>query len=149
MNYSTYLKEMFSLPFPFPGHLPDPEIDVGSPALAGGFFTTAPPGKPISNNCSYTNQIMKIQLVMKSVARSLDILQHLMKIRSDHITSVQSLSHVQLFMTMNRSTPGLPVHHQLLELTQTHFFSHLKSFLASGSFQMSQPFASGGQSIGV
>ena len=111
---------MFSLPFPFPGHLPDPEIDVGSPALAGGFFTTAPPGKPISNNCSYTNQIMKIQLVMKSVARSLDILQHLMKIRSDHITSVQSLSHVQLFMTMNRSTPGLPVHHQLLELTQTH-----------------------------
>ena len=95
-------------------------IELWFPALSGEFFTTAPPGKPISNNCSYTNQIMKIQLVMKSVARSLDILQHLMKIRSDHITSVQSLSHVQLFMTMNRSTPGLPVHHQLLELTQTH-----------------------------
>ena len=34
----------------------------------------------ISNNYSYTNQIMKIQLVIKSVTQSLDILQHLMKI---------------------------------------------------------------------
>ena len=36
-------------------------------------------------------------------------------------SSVQSLSCVQLFVTpMNRSTPGLPVHHQLPEFTQTH-----------------------------
>ena len=34
--------------------------------------------------------------------------------------SVQSLSHVQLCDPMNRSTPGLPVHHQLPEFTQTH-----------------------------
>ena len=33
------------LSFPFPGHLPDPGIDPRSPALAGGFFTTKPPGK--------------------------------------------------------------------------------------------------------
>ena len=64
---------------------------------------------------------------------------------------------------MNRSTPGLPVHYQLLEFTQTHIhrvrdaisssviplFSCLQSFPASGSFQMSQLFTSGGQSIGV
>ena len=66
---------------------------------------------------------------------------------------------------MDCSTPGLPVHHQLSEFTQTHvlrvgdtiqpshpllsFHSHLQSFPASGSFQMSQFFASGGQSIGV
>ena len=66
---------------------------------------------------------------------------------------------------MNCSTPGLPVHHQLPESTQTHvhqvgdaiqpshpivpFFSSPQSFPASGSFKMSQPFASGGQSIGV
>ena len=65
---------------------------------------------------------------------------------------------------MDCSTPGFPVHHQLLELTQIHvhhvgdaiqplnplssFSSHLQSFPASGSFQMSQFFASGGQSIG-
>ena len=60
---------------------------------------------------------------------------------------------------MNRSTPGLPVHHQLPEFTQTHvhgvgdepshpvfpFSSRPQSFPASGSFQMSQLFASGGQ----
>ena len=63
---------------------------------------------------------------------------------------------------MNRSTPGLPVHHQLLESTQTHVHCHPiissyvitfsscpQSFPASGSFQMSQLFSSGGQSIGV
>ena len=66
---------------------------------------------------------------------------------------------------MNHSTPGLPVHHQLLELTQTQVrlsqwchptisfsvipFSCLQSFPASGSFQMIQFFTSSGQSIGV
>ena len=65
---------------------------------------------------------------------------------------------------MNHSTPGLPVHHQLPESTQTHVHwvgdaiklthplsssSPALSFPTSGSFQMSQPFASGGQRIGV
>ena len=37
------------------------------------------------------------------------------------VASVQSLSHVQLFVDpVNRSTPGLPVHHHLSEFTQTH-----------------------------
>ena len=61
------------------------------------------------------------------------------------------------------STPRFPVLHQLLELAQTHVYrvgdatqpsvvpvsSRLQSFPASGSFLMSQFFASGGQSIGV
>ena len=37
------------LPFPIPGHLPDPGIkpeSLASPTLAGGFFTTVSPGKP-------------------------------------------------------------------------------------------------------
>ena len=64
---------------------------------------------------------------------------------------------------MDCSTIGLPVHHQLLELTQAQCpFSHptisssvvpfsscLQSFPASGSFQMSHLFTSSGQSIGV
>ena len=66
---------------------------------------------------------------------------------------------------MDCSTSGFPVHHQLLEFTQTHvhwvsdaiqpshsvtpFSSYLQSFPASGSFLMSQFFTSGGQSIGV
>ena len=65
---------------------------------------------------------------------------------------------------MNCSTPGLPVHHQLPEFTQTHVhqvgdaiqpsypvipFSCPQSLPASESFPVSQLFASGGQSIGV
>ncbi|MES7570314.1 hypothetical protein U6W33_12180, partial [Cutibacterium acnes] len=41
----------FSRPFPSPGDLSDPGIEpvfLASPALAGRFFTTEPPGKPIS-----------------------------------------------------------------------------------------------------
>ena len=37
------------LPFPTPGDLSNPEIkplSPASPALAGGFFTAEPPGKP-------------------------------------------------------------------------------------------------------
>ena len=33
------------LPFPSQGDLPNPGIKLPSPALAGGFFTTEPPGK--------------------------------------------------------------------------------------------------------
>ena len=65
---------------------------------------------------------------------------------------------------MDYSMPSFPVPHHLLEFAQTHvhwigdaiqpshpsvvpFSSHLQSFPASGSFQMSQFFVSGGQSI--
>ena len=34
------------LPFPTPGDFTNLEIELKSPALAGGFFTTEPPGKP-------------------------------------------------------------------------------------------------------
>ena len=36
------------LPFPSPGDFPDPGIKPTSPALAGGFLTTEPPGKPFT-----------------------------------------------------------------------------------------------------
>ena len=86
------------------------------------------------------------------------------------LLSVQFTSVTQSYLTlcnpMECSTPGFPVHHQLLEPTQTHvhcigdaiqlshplvipFSSHLQSFPASGSFPMSWFFASGGQSVGV
>ena len=69
-------------------------------------------------------------------------------------SSLQFLSCVLLFATpynpMDHSNPGFPVHHKLLEITQTHahqwchpttsssvihFSSHLQSFPASGNFQ--------------
>ena len=85
------------------------------------------------------------------------------------LTSVQFSPVTQLCPTlcdpMNRSMPGLPVHHQLLEFTHTHVHrvsdaiqpSHPllspspfpQSLPASESFPMSQLFAWGGWSIGV
>ena len=66
---------------------------------------------------------------------------------------------------MNHSTPGLPVHHQILEFTHSCLLSRWchpiisssvvpssscpQSLPASGSFPMSQLFAWGGQSTGV
>ena len=88
------------LPFPFPGDLPNPGIKPMShvsPTLAGGFFSTEPPGKPMS--------------------RIRDPIQL-------QFSSVQFSSVAQSCLTfcnpMECSMPVLPVHHQLLGLTQTH-----------------------------
>ena len=78
---------------------------------------------------------------------------------------VESQSCPTLCNPMDCSMPGFLIHHQLLEFTQTRplsrwchptisfsvvpFSSRFQSFPASGSFQMSQLFASGSQSIGI
>ena len=122
---------------------------------AGRFFTAEQLGKP--------------KVVVKYCFsfchwESLKYIIHLLKfiLKVTVISSVQSLSCVQLCNSMDCSMPGFPVHHQLPELTQTHvhqvvwchptisssvfpFSSCLQSFPASGSFQMSQFFASGGK----
>ena len=81
---------------------------------------------------------------------------------SVHFSSVTQLCQ-NLCDFMERTTPGLPVHHQPPESNQTHvhrvdptisssvipFSSCLPSFPASGAFPMSQFLASGGQSIGA
>ena len=38
------------VPFPSPGNLPDLGIEPAFPALAGGFFTTEPPGKSFQSD---------------------------------------------------------------------------------------------------
>ena len=54
-------------------------------------------------------------------------------------SSVQSLSCVRLFCDpMNRSMPGLPVHHQLPEFTQTHV--HQVGDAIQPSHPLSSPF---------
>ena len=87
-------------------------------------------------------------------------------VNCSHQFSLVAQSCPTLCDPMDCSLPGLPGHHQLPEFTQTHvqvsgwchptisssvipFSSHLQSFPASGSFQMSQLFTLGGQSIGV
>ena len=94
----------------------------------------------------------------------------LRKLRQKRLTlpvnSVQSLSHVRLFATpwiaARQASLSITNSRSLLKLLSIEswchpaisssvvpFFSHLRYFPASGSFQISQFFASGGQSIGV
>ena len=42
----TFPRYRSGLPFPSLGDLPDPGIELASPVLEGGIFTTEPPGKP-------------------------------------------------------------------------------------------------------
>ena len=50
LSMEFYRQEYWSgLPLLSPGDLPDLGIEPESPALAGGFFTTEPPGKPKNN----------------------------------------------------------------------------------------------------
>ena len=117
------------LPFPSPGDLPDPGIKSGSPALQAD-------ASPLSHQ---GNQLRVSSVQSSSVAQSCPTL-------SD---------------PMDCSTPGLPVHHQfkLMSIESVMPSNHLilcccfsscpQSFAASGSFQMSQFFASSGQSIVV
>ena len=123
---------------PTPWYLPNPGIGLKSfttPALAGGFFTT--------NATWKANTSVSHRLQFSSMAQLC-------------LTLCDSMDH---------STPGLPVHHQLPEFTNScplswwchpiisstviRFSSCLQLFPASGSFLMSQLFTSGGQSIGV
>ena len=94
----------------------------------------------------------------------------LIKLQGYHLCQQSQFSSVAqscptLCNPMDCSTPGFPVHHQLPDLVQTHvhrvsdaiqpshpcipFPSCLQSFPASGSFPVSQFFASSGQRIGV
>ena len=83
----------------------------------------------------------------------------------EKVQFIQSFSHIWLCNSMKCNTPGLPVYHQLPDFTQIHVQwvsdaiqpSHpllspsppALNHPASGSFQMSQLFTSGGQNIGV
>ena len=51
------------LPCPPPGDLPDPGIEPGSPALAGGFFTTELPGKPAFDYPTVLKVILQTKLM--------------------------------------------------------------------------------------
>ena len=102
---------------------------------------------------------------MNLFTKQKQILRH----RKQIYGSVQFISVAQSCLTlcdpMNCSTSGFPVHHQLLEFTQTYghrvgdaiqpshpvipFSSCPQVFPASGSFPVSQLFASSGQSTGV
>ena len=119
------------LPFPPPGDLPDPGIKLVSPALAGSFFTTEPPGKPRELFVVVVQSLSQVQLFMTSwtaawqASLSFTISQNLLKFMS-----------IESVMPNNSSSI-------------VRFSSCLQSFPASGFCLMNQLFTSGGQSIGA
>ena len=54
-------------------------------------------------------------------------------------SSLQSLSRVRLCDPMNRSMPGLPVHHQLPEFTHTHVHRVIDALQSSQPLSSSSP----------
>ena len=121
------------LPFSSPGDLPDPGIEPMSPALAGGFLTIKPLGKPESP-CS---------VQFSSVAQSCPTLwphelQHTRLPCPSPTPGVHSDSH-----------PSSQWCHPAISSSVVPFSSCPQSLPASESFPISQLFAWGGQSTGV
>ena len=75
------------LPFPPPGNLPHPGIQSSSPTLAGGYFTTAPPGKP-KEKCTQEKNLAKSNCSCKKEA---SLWEHIV-VRSAGHKSVSSTS---------------------------------------------------------
>ena len=119
------------LPFPSPGDLLDPGIKSISPALAGGSFTTEPPGKPLDSSVQFSLSVV-----------------------SDSLRPHES-QHARL--PCPSPTPGIypnscPLSwwcHPITSFSVAPFSACLQSFPASESFPMSCLLASGGQYIGA
>ena len=118
--------QLFLTPWNSPGQ----NTGVGSLSLCQGIFPTQGwnPGLP---HCRW----IIYQVIHKGSPRS-----HFSSVQFSH--SVQFSSVAQLCPTlcdpMNRSMPGLPVHHHLLEFTQTHV--HRVGDAIQPSHPLSSPF---------
>ena len=120
------------LPLSSPGNLPNPGFELAPPALAGGFFIAEPTGRPngIFSSVHFCHSVMSDSLQPHG-------LQHSRLPCS--LLSPSLLKPISIKFVM-------PSNHLVI----CHFFSScLQSLLASGSFPVSQLFASSGQSIGV
>ena len=96
------------LPIPSPGDLPNPGMEPVSP-VTSALQTDSLPAEPLGKPQT------RVSVQFSSVAQLCPTLCD----------------------TMNRSTPGLPVHHQLLEFTQTHV--HRVSDAIQPSHPLSSP----------
>ena len=147
-----------------PGDLPNPEIEPVSLmtlALAGRFFTTSATWEAHFSLLVLSIDILQIFILLYITATHTYITITLSKYfyinlflvniqcLHDHnpaqFSSVQSLNLI-LCNPMDHSTPGLPVHHELLEFTQIHVHcvgdtiqpSHYLSSPSPPAFNLSQ-----------
>ena len=154
--HGIFQEEYWSvLSFPTPGDLPDPGIELESlvpSALAGGFFTTAPPGKPPPAPIKLIELSVPQQMALGCVC-----ILFLLFSSSVVCTSLRphGLQHTRLPCptpspeACSNSCPFSQWYHPTVSSSIVPFSSHLQSFPASGSFPTSQFFTSGRQSPGV
>ena len=154
----------------------DPEIELMSPTRAGGFFTTEPLGKPLFLN-NYAKELeTSEQIKSEYFQRKSEFLFHdwfclahgvsllfysshflspkqftnLQLLFSYHKQGVQSAADLNLRCISKASTVQVTTVFQSIQFSSVvPFLSCLQSFPASGSFSVSQFFASGGQRVGV
>ena len=89
------------LPFPSPGDLPNPGIKSSSPALASGFFTAEPWGKPIFklHTVAYEHTVTDIMIIYFGIRFwKLRILPR--KLLSSHVSSVSLCSEYALRLVL-------------------------------------------------
>ena len=112
------------LPCPLPGHLPNPGIEPLSPILQADSLLLSHWGRPKDtlynmyfwlNDIEFSHQHCNLCLKKANLTDVFFPDTCGMLPFSSVAQSCPTLCH-----PMNRSTPGLPVHHQLLEFTQTH-----------------------------
>ena len=111
------------LPCHPPGNIPDPGIKPKSPAcpaLQANSLSLVPPGKHIEKN--------KQRLLPYHIHRNYSV---------NYQFSLVAHSCPTLCDPVNRSTPGLRVHHQFSEITQTHV--HRVSDAIQPSHRLSSP----------
>ena len=122
------------LPYPTPGDLLDPGIELvslASPALAGRFFTTAWPEKPMCVSVQFSR---------------LGVSDSLRPHESQHTRPPCPSPTPGVYPN---SCPSSRWCHPAISSSVVPFSSCPQSLPASGSFQMSQLFTWGGQSTGV
>ena len=125
------------LPVPSPGDLPDPGMESGTPALAGGFFITEPPGKPLNWSSSPFSSVQFSRSVVSDSLRPHES-QHTRPPYPSPSPGVHS-----------NSRPSSRWCHPAISSSVAPFSSCPQSLPASESFPMRQLFAWGGQSTGV
>ena len=104
MEFSR-LEHWGGLPFPLPGDLPDQGIETASPALAGGFFTTEPPGTPKDINTLFIIKLFRYILFDYSVLLKSTRQSH----PGHHSLLHPAFPHTQLFFWLKywNPPPGL------------------------------------------
>ena len=123
------------LPFPSPGDLPNQGIEPMSPTLQADVLPSELPGKRLVcvipyklNSSKFGASRLKLPCYYRYFCPNVNLFARMLhfssSVSSSLFSSVQFSSVAQSCPTlcnpMNHSTPGLPVHHQLLEFTQTH-----------------------------